>query len=242
MDIGLTMLFITVSAVVCTLASAIIAAVMVKKYKASWKAILVGAIVFIVSQPMLRIPILKQLEDTTWFTLFTFSHTVPYLILLALSAGIFEETGRYLGLRFFLKNKLSWENVIVFGLGHGGSEAFLFVGINYLKTIFDLLTGRSVDLVANTPAYLFFIGGLERILAITAHIGMTMLVLYAVKNGKKSYFLLAVLFHAMIDITSPIVKQAGVHLSVWGSEGCLAVFAFLAFLITVKLKPVLART
>ncbi|HWQ71794.1 MAG TPA: YhfC family glutamic-type intramembrane protease [Desulfitobacteriaceae bacterium] len=241
MELGFTKLFMGISALICILGPVLIAALMVKKYKASRRAFLGGAIVFIVSQPLLRIPILNQLKDTTWFTLFTLSHTVVYIILLALSAGIFEETGRYFGLRFFLKNKLSWENGIVFGLGHGGAEAFSFVGLNYLKTIFALLTGQTVDWVANTPSYLFLVGGVERILAITAHIGMTMLVLYAVKYGKKSYFLLAVLFHTLIDITSPIIKQVGIPLNVWGSEGCLAVFALLAFLITFKFKAVLAR-
>jgi uncharacterized membrane protein YhfC len=87
MGLDYTQLFICISALVCILGPAAIAAVMVKKFKASWQAFLVGAIVFIISQPLFRIPIIKQLEDTTWFTLFTLSHTVLYLILLGLSAA-----------------------------------------------------------------------------------------------------------------------------------------------------------
>ncbi len=242
MGLCFTKLFISMSALICIVVPAVIAAIMVKKYKASWKAFLVGAIVFTVSQPLLRIPLLKQLENSTDFILFTYSMPVLYFIVLGFSAGVFEETGRYLGLRFFLKDKLSWENGVVFGLGHGGAEAILIVGVNYLQLLFGLMTGQSVDQVANIPSYLFLAGGLERILVVTAHVGMTMLVLYAVKYEKKIYFLYALLFHTLIDITIPIMRQAGVHLNVWGSEGCIAVFALFAYLITVKFKAVLERS
>jgi uncharacterized membrane protein YhfC len=34
-----------------------------------------------------------------------------------------------------LKNKLSWQNGIAFGIGHGGIEALVFVGSAYVNNI-----------------------------------------------------------------------------------------------------------
>lgn len=237
---SLTVFFLILSVFLCVILPTVLSAIMVIRHKASWKAFIAGAIVFIIAQPLLRLPILGKLGDTAWFTLFYISNPMLYLILLGLSAGIFEEVGRFLGLRFMLKKELSWENGIVFGLGHGGAEAFILVGINYLAMISGFFRGETVISLLNTPPGLFLAGGIERILAITAHIGMTMLVLYSVKSGKKRYLFYAILFHTILDILIPVLKQAGLNLGVWGAEGYIAIFAIIAGVIIIKFKGIMA--
>jgi uncharacterized membrane protein YhfC len=158
-----------------------------------------------------------------------------------LSAGIFEEVGRFIGIKFFLKRGLNWENGVVFGLGHGGIEAFLLVGLNYSKVILNVITGQAIKSIVNVPSYLFLFGGIERILAITLHIGMTMLVLYSIKYKKRRYLFYAILFHTLIDSPLLILKQVGLDLNVWITTGYIAVFAILALIITVKFKATLNK-
>lgn len=236
---GLSIFTMSVSAFICIFAPPLIAAVMVKKHHATWKAFFVGAVVFIVSQPLTRMQILSKLGYTGWFTLFTVTYPIMYSLLLGLSAGIFEEGGRFIGARLFLKNELTWENGVVFGLGHGGAEALLLVGLNYLVQIINAILGKSKGAISGVPPYMFLVGGLERVLAVIAHTGMTMLVFYSLKYKKPVYLLWAVLFHTLIDSPLMIFKQVGFDLSVWGMEGFVAIFAVLAAIIIVKFKRVL---
>ena len=61
-----------------------------------------------------------------------------------LSAGIFEESARYLGARFILKNKRTYKDAISFGLGHGLCEVILLNGVaNMNNTIYSILLNSS---------------------------------------------------------------------------------------------------
>ena len=53
-----------------------------------------------------------------------------FLAFSALTAGLFEETGRWLGYRFLIKKERSWRVGVMYGLGHGGIESILLIGIN----------------------------------------------------------------------------------------------------------------
>ncbi len=241
MGSGLSIFFMTVSASICFFLPVTLALFIAKKYKADLRVFIIGAVVFIVSQPLLRIPIITQLGYNTWFILFIQSNLVLYSIFLGLSAGIFEEVGRFIGLRFFLKNRLTWGNGVVFALGHGGAEAILFAGVSYVKMIIQAITGQASSIASTAPPYLFLAGGLERMLAVAIHAGMTMLVLYSVKHKKMRYLLYAVLFHAFVDSPLPILQHSGLNLNIWTIEGYVALFALLALIITVRFKAILDR-
>src|SRR4051794_20280934 len=83
-----------------------------------------GAPVFFVSQVVLRFPWQIPLAHSMY------RHPrwlIQFLLLSSLTAGLFEETGRWLGYRFLL-----WEATrrtgTMFGLGHGGLESILLAG------------------------------------------------------------------------------------------------------------------
>ncbi|MEI6102278.1 MAG: YhfC family glutamic-type intramembrane protease, partial [Eubacteriales bacterium] len=126
---------IVITLFICLCAPAILALVMIFRRKASWKAFVLGIAVFTVFQLFTRIPLLGILQNTGWFVLFEQTNTVAYILALAFTAGLFEEGGRFIGMRFFMKKNLSWNNGIVFGLGHGGIEAFVLVGIPILMGV-----------------------------------------------------------------------------------------------------------
>lgn len=151
-----------------------------------------------------------------------------YALYGGLAAGLFEEGGRYLTMKLFMKRQLDRDNALMFGVGHGGTEALLVVGLTYvgnLVTSMMINSGtievslRALDESARaaaetqlaalwtTPSWTFFLGGVERILAIALHIALSYLVYRAVKSGRLSLWLLAVAIHAGIDAAAVLLAQ-----------------------------------
>src|SRR5699024_6298562 len=108
---------------------------------------------------------------STAFLMFSVIQPVLYSIVLGLSAGLFEELARYIMMRFFMKQR-HWHAGFIFGMGHGGIEAVLFVGLNALTFLFV----STADIYSMD----FFIGGFERIFAMLLHIGLSIIVLQSV--------------------------------------------------------------
>jgi len=227
----------SVSAFICLLVPAIIAIVMIIKRRGSLKAFALGIIVFSMAQLLIRIPVLNLFQNTVWFNLFTATSPMLYVILLALSAGVFEEGGRLLGVKLFLNHdETTWDNAFVFGLGHGGVEAFSLVGIKYIGLIADTLSGKNVAAVSGALAYTYLLGGFERILAVILQIGLSMLVFYAIRKKKPLFLLYALLAHTFIDSYSYILSLMGIKMGVWLTEGTLAVIAVLTIWLIVRIK------
>jgi uncharacterized membrane protein YhfC len=83
------------------------------------RALGIGALVFFVSQVVLRLP--WQIPLGRWVQ----GHSewlVPFLFFSSLTAALFEETGRWLGYRHLLTSERSRRVAIMFGLGHGALD------------------------------------------------------------------------------------------------------------------------
>ncbi|MEI5988866.1 hypothetical protein A5881_000353 [Enterococcus termitis] len=170
--------------------------------KKDLKAFLLGSLTFIIFQVMLRIPLLQLLsKNSIEFNLFQSLHPILYILFLAITAGIFEEVGRYLIMKYCLKKKDSFQTAIFFGLGHGGIEAFLFLGMNaiiyFFTTSSDIMNGD------------FLWGSLERIIAIILHVELSIIVMKSVKEHNNKYLWLAIILHGMIDSIITIVQFFG---------------------------------
>ncbi|MBD5383577.1 MAG: YhfC family intramembrane metalloprotease, partial [Ruminococcaceae bacterium] len=57
----------------------------------------------------------------------------------ALAAGIFEETGRFVAYKTLMKKRYATKNAVYMGIGHGGCEAIVLVGINFISYAFIAL-------------------------------------------------------------------------------------------------------
>lgn len=226
---GVSIICTIISLFICFALPTILALVMIFKYKASWKAFVLGIAVFTVFQLLTRIQILDALQYNAAFVLFTQTNTLLYIILLAFSAGVFEETGRLVGMRFFMQKDLTWKNGITFGLGHAGVEAFVIAGLPYVAVLKSLLLGEATYANANGA---LLVGGVERLLTIAIHIGMTMLVLYSIKRRQVRWFIFALLFHTAVDSGAVLLAGGGA----WIVEGFVAIFAALGIVIMIKFK------
>jgi len=237
-----SIIFIAVSFLLSGILPVIIAFILHRKLKFLWKSVLIGALIFLIFQVLTRVPLIGYLSQKIWFREFQMGHFVLYGFLLALTAGLCEEIGRFIGFKFFLKSHLTWENGIGYGIGHGGLESVIFIGAYYLLFLIISIvinTGHSLpsvfqplmSLLTQTPPYQFLLDGIERVFALTVQIGFSLIVLYAVKNKKISFLFLAILLHTLLDFTAVLISK-----NVLLAESVVGVFAIISFMWIFKSK------
>lgn len=143
-----------------------------------------------------------------------------YALYGSLAAALFEETGRFIIMKFFMRKRLERQNALLYGIGHGGIEAILLVGFTSISnmvvslmintgkidTVFTGLDSASQDLIyqqlsqlCTSPPYQFFLGGVERISALIFQIALSIIVYKAVKYEKFRYLILALVLHFALD-------------------------------------------
>lgn len=195
---------------------------------------LLGILAFIGSQVLIRIPLLQYLQgNSTAYSMFQAMHPVLFAIVIGLTAGIFEEMARFFIMQFFMKQR-DWQSGFLFGAGHGGVEAVLFVGISAFTMMFS-----STANVYNTE---FFIGGIERFFAMLLHIGLSIIVLQGVVQRKFLYVVLAIIIHGFVDALVGILplfmppNTVLITLEVSVAIVAIAVFSYSLF---IKRKEVL---
>lgn len=199
-------------------APAIVCIILAVKKKFHFLPLLVGMAVFFIFQIATRIPLLNMLSGQSWFTNFRILHGVLYALMLALSAGIFEEAGRYIAFKFVLKKHLSYENGITYGIGHGWFEAMCIVGLTYINNlIFSLMINNgtlpqnlmeTLKPLITMPSYIFLMAGFERAMTMTCHVMFSLIVLYGVMKKKDAkYLLYAILVHAALDFPAGLTQN-----------------------------------
>lgn len=190
------------------------------KLKRSILLFVLGASCFIISQPLLRIPLLNFLQGKTSFLLFYNLNPLLTGILIAFSAGIFEEGFRFIYKTLFLRRlKLGILEPILFGLGHGLAEALIV-----------LLP--ALGLVAFQNLYLAIF---ERVLAIVLHIGLSLIIWNGFQLDKKYKYLgLAILVHGGVNSLIPIF--GGSENSILLIEGALLIIAILILIYIYRSK------
>lgn len=174
-----------------------------------------GIVGFLVSQVLIRMPLLAALGETAWFTVFAITQPILYALALAASAGLFEETARFLLLRTRRKAPFDLKIPIAYGLGHGGLEAML-VGLNSvaLLALPDQLALADISVL---------LAGIERIAAIAVQVALSIIVYVAVKHRSVAPFVAALALHTLVDLGAMSAATPGV--SPWAFE---AVFLLIA--------------
>jgi len=225
-----------------------------RKYRISMKPVLIGLLVFIVfSQILEKILHVYMLqinpETSEWLK-------KPYLyaVYAGLAAGIFEEVGRFIGFRYLLKKYREWQDGVAYGIGHGGIEAFLIGGFGAVQMLmyafminsggFDSIihtagsaapTLRAIkDQLVQMPSYVVLLGSLERFTAFALQLGLSMLVLYAVRSKRTIFLPIAILVHAAIDFVAGLYQS--LHLNIFLVEGFFLVVGILSIIFVVKSK------
>lgn len=201
------------------------------------RAFLIGAMGFFVSARVLEmIPHIFCIVLDNPISRFINGNTIAYVLYGIAMAGIFEECGRYLILKFLMKKNRTNVNVIAYGIGHGGIEVWLVilpVAISYLITAQTAITqGPSVAAATFGESMLTTVSSfsiasaalmiLERIICMGIHVALTVIVFAGVTMKQKKYLVYAILLHSTLDLF-PALNQRGV-VPVYLSEAWLAIW------------------
>ncbi len=183
----------------------------------------IGAAGFFVTQMVIRVPILSALSSMPGFVAFAENQYILYALMLGLTAALFEVAGRYASAKIMSKN-LTFTKGFAAGLGHGGIEAMVLIGMTYVSNLLYVVminTGAIegviaeteamgvdvsaevyalVDTLVNGPAYLYLLAGYERILAMIGHVAMTLVVFYFMSKEETLKGIgICVLYHFVMD-------------------------------------------
>lgn len=188
-----------------------------RRFGVSWRYFLYGALIFFLFQLITRVPLVQVAQAYLGPTLRS-SQTFLYLwfAVLALTAGLFEEVGRYLGYRFLVKNNKTWQVGLMYGAGHGGLESILLIGILGVVNVVVLMalpSGQSSQIDA-ARQQLFSLawwmplpGAYERFITLFFHIALSVLVLQTFLRHSFRWLLLAIALHALVDFGAVVLVQ-----------------------------------
>jgi uncharacterized membrane protein YhfC len=177
-----------------------------------------GAGVFFVSQVVVRLP--WQIPLSRWMLANHRSWMVALVIFSAFTAGLFEEVGRWVGYRTVLKAERSRNVGVMYGLGHGGCESILLVGLPMLGLLIatalaargSISPGPVLQAIRQQAGALAGWGAqlavLERASAIASHVGLSLIVLQVFTRGSTRWLVLAILVHATLDAIAGLAVQA----------------------------------
>jgi uncharacterized membrane protein YhfC len=200
----------------------------------SWRYFGYGALIFFLFQLISRVPITLAIQSAIVPQLQA-SHTalVAWIAVSALTAGLFEEIGRYVGYRWLMKRvEKTWDKAVMYGLGHGGLESMLFVAGLSAITLINVLALTQMDLntlplsaeqrariaqqlgaIAAQPGWLPLLAAWERLWTVPFHIAMSVVVLQVFRRGSIRWLWLAVLAHTLADLLgagiAPILGLTG---------------------------------
>ena len=160
---------------------------------------------------------------------------ILYAVYGGLMAALFEETGRYIAMRFLVK-PMDFSNAFMYGAGHGGVEAMLLCGVASINNIVSAVminsgtmsaqlatldaekaadTAAALSALWTTPSLTFFAGGVERIIAVVLHLSLSILVFQSIRKKSRKDLLNAYLFHFVIDSLAVLLSAVA---SVWVVE------------------------
>ncbi len=223
--------------------------------KISW--LIAGAVGFLVSARVLELGVhyFCIIADNP-LSRFINGNTLAFVLYGVVMAGVFEECGRYVIMKYVMKKNRTRENAFLYGIGHGGIEilavilptmvSYLAIAVlfsqgdtaNALRTlnITEEAAAAALPSVQAAAAFNYMamaMNVIERLFALLLHIGLTVIVYYGVANAKKAYLPMAILLHMLMD-TFPALYQRAL-LPLWAVEAWVAVWTAIVVFIAVKL-------
>lgn len=261
----LSLLFMSITLVISLILPVVLNVVYAIAYKGekTVSAWFLGAAGFVVFQMLVRTPILSAVSTLPGFADFVNNYYVLYAVILGVTAALFEVIGRVC-VAIIMSDKLTYHRGVAAGLGHGGIEAMLLIGLTYVTNLlystminngsYDMIIEQTAvagmdvtslytmkDTLINTPSYLFGLGGFERILTIICHLAMSLVVCYFVaKKQTMKGVVIALVFHTLIDTGSGILSGLNsVYMKEAVSQNTAYVLTY-AFLIAMAALAILA--
>ncbi|MEA1977056.1 MAG: YhfC family glutamic-type intramembrane protease [Chloroflexota bacterium] len=231
----------------------VLGVVLARRWRLGWGFFGAGAATFVASQ-LLHIPfnylVLNPFVTERGMFAAGGLAFIAAALLYGLSAGVFEEVARFVVMRRWTPESRNLPNALMFGAGHGGSEAIIIGGFalyGFFQAVAlrgaDLaqtLPPEQVDIVAaqmalywNMPWYKALLGAVERAGAICFHLSASAMVLQSVRRGGWGWLAGAVAWHTLFNAVTLIVMD---RWGVYAAEGIVIVGAGISLLIIFAIK------
>ncbi|MBO0752221.1 MAG: YhfC family intramembrane metalloprotease [Bradyrhizobiaceae bacterium] len=212
--------------------------------------ILIGAGVFLVFSLVLEtathVYLLKLNPATAaWLN----GSPIIYALYGALAAALFEEGGRYFGMRVLVRPTGHPGTEVAYGLGHGGIESILIGGLSMLSLfvtaillnagMLDAVPAPDLEKIRATLQHLSMmspvVGSLERLSALLIQIGLSLVVWRAVEERRMAWLALAIVFHAAVDFAAGLFQKGLISLVM--SESLVLVIGAVLAVIFLRALP-----
>lgn len=239
----------------------IIAIIWTIRKKERFSTVAVGALTFLLFAIVLEKPIQNVLVFPVQMGLaehgasrFINARPVLWAFIVGLFPGVFEETGRFVAYKTVLKKRKNKETSISYGIGHGGFEVMLILGLTFITYIsyslmintgtFKVVIDQVINQAPDQADQLYALAGqlasfsvsdlavsiVERIVAFLYHVGASILVFYACKEKKYLWlYPLAIVIHTVLDGFMGLSLVNVITLSDWALEAIFGICAALVF-------------
>jgi len=233
-----------------------------RRYRVKWIFALYGALVFFTCQILTRVPAIQVVQYLLRDKLQASRPLLMgWLMIAAVTAGLFEEAGRYLGYRFlWRREEKNWRRAVMYGVGHGGLESMLLVGGLAIMGLINVVILSSMDVsqlpvkgerlaqiemaraqIAGMPWWLPLLGGVERIFAMSVQISLAVMVLQCFLRQSLKWLWAAISYHTLVDLTASLLNcligtGAGMGPGVLIVEAVGGLFALFSLFLTLRLR------
>ncbi len=234
-----------------------------RRFGLNWRLYWIGALTFVGSQ-VLHIPFNSYVLNPLVIDVVLpavpagLVRTMLVAALFGLSAGLFEETARYLVFARWIKEDRTWRRALLFGAGHGGIEAII-VGFMIFMTYLQLvsLAGKDLTLLMpnlspeqvslaqtqvnqywSTPWLMSLMGFVERVFTLPLHIANAVLVLQVFRRGQLRWLWLAVGWHTFVNFAALVMMEVlkANSWAAYATEGMLGGLALISLWIIFSLR------
>ncbi len=227
------------------------------KQQTNFRYLIAGAVGFLVSARVLELGVhyFCIIADNP-VSRFINGSTVAFVLYGTIMAGVFEECGRHIILKYIMKKNRTRENAVLYGIGHGGIEilavilpamistlavAVLFTSGNTENALLALgitedTASAALPTVQAAAAFDFTMMAMnviERLLSMFVHIGLTVIVFYGVCTAGKAFLPMAVVLHMLVDAFAALYQRGVVPL--WTVELWAAVWTAVIVYIALHL-------
>jgi len=230
-----------------------------RRTRVRWLLFAYGAVVFAAFQLFTWLPLSVYLDAVIDSRIRSELGAFAWLLALALTTSLVEESGRWLGYRYLFPRggfRLTWPNGVMYGLGHGSLETMLLIaGLTFINLVAYVVLSRLdarplmgstggetgpalaglLQVVANTSWHQPLVVALERILALPHQVAWALLVMQSHVSRQKCWFGFAVLYHSSVAVIVPgLARLSGFLLA----EVVNLILALFSLGIILKLRAV----
>ena len=226
-----------------------------------WTPFFMGALVYALFQLFTWLPLSTYLDAAVGAGIASEARAFVWLLAMAFTGSLLEEVGRLWGYRALFSRTdegLSWQNGVMFGLGHGAVESMLLIaGLTFVYLLaymaLNLLGPDAIiasvssegspafhealqNIIEATwvqPAVVAF----ERVVGVVHQVAWALLVMQSLVSRQKRWFGLSVLYHASVAVIVPgLARLFGFSVA----EAANAALAVLSLWIIISLRAAVA--